>query len=436
MRRLLIGLLAITFSFAQAPSSQAGGTPDGFSDLVERVMPAVVNISTGQATRSGGIVEGVSLGSGFIIDSDGYVVTNHHVIQNSSTVTVTFDDGTEYQAEIVGSDIETDIAVLKITSDVRLPAVKFGDSSKVKVGDWVVAIGQPFGLGGSVSAGIISGQNRRNITNRLYDDFLQTDAAINKGNSGGPLFAMDGRVIGVNTIIYSQSGGSVGVGFAVPSSLVDGVVRQLIEYGETQRGYLGVLLEDVTEDDQTRLGLSDTKGALVVGIPAAGGPAAAAGMLRDDVIVRFNGMNVGDSADLTRAVANTPVGQSVVVVVLRGGERKTLYVTVARRENRTAMYGGTFETAGLTLSAPTSEIKTLYGLDDKTEGVVVTHVSPSNKISRELEPGDVILEIGWDPVNYPQNFEDHLTRHRAAGTASIPILVQRDDRLFRAHIIP
>ena len=444
MRHALLGLLAATSAMAFVPqTADAASTvrPDGFADLVERVMPAVVNISTAQelpGVAAGLPVgnESVSLGSGFIVDPSGIVVTNNHVIENADSITVTLENGDEYKAVVRGIDRETDLAVLQIEAEgVKFPYLRFGDSEKIRVGDWVVAIGQPFGLGGSVSAGIVSARNR-DIDSGLYDDFIQTDAAINRGNSGGPLFTMDGRVIGVNTIIYSRTGGSVGVGFAIPGNLAERVVGQLIEFGETQRGYLGVLLEDVTDDDQKRLGLTNTRGALVVGIPAASGPAGLAGIKEDDVIVKFNKMTIRESRDLTRAVADTRVGSSVPVVVLREGQRISLEVTLARRETMTAMQSGTVETNGMTLEPASANIKTLYGLPDDIEGVVVTNVDQRNPISRSLRPGDVILEIGWDEVTDPASIESHLNRLRAARSGPVQILVRRGDRLFHAHITP
>lgn len=434
MRHAFAGLAAIVMSIAVMAPAVARGTPDGFANLVDRVMPSVVNISTGTPGPSS---SGVSLGSGFVIDESGIVVTNNHVIENADRITVTFDNGEEYEATLLGADKETDLAALQIVGGTKFNAVRFGDSGGVRVGDWVMAIGQPFGLGGSVSAGIVSARNRRNITNRIYDDFIQTDAAINKGNSGGPLFDMQGRVIGVNTIIYSQSGGSVGIGFAVPSSLADSVVRQLVQFGETRRGYLGVMLEDVSETTQARLALKNRSGALVAGIAAAGGPAALAGILKDDVIVRFNGKAVNEANDLTRAVAETPVGSTVLVVVLREGQRVTLTVKLARRETRQASVQDSIDMAGLTLEPANADIKAYWGIADEVSGAVVTAVDPRSPITRELRPGDVIVEMGWDPVLSPENVKTHIARAREAGSGKpLSITVLRDGSHFRAHIQP
>ncbi|WP_370334558.1 trypsin-like peptidase domain-containing protein [Parvularcula marina] len=437
MRRICLALgLAAAMMAVQAPAVTASATPETFSSLVKNVMPAVVNISGRQAGIGGAPMGGgESLGSGFIIDSSGIVVTNNHVIDRSDIITVTLEDGREFKATLRGTDPLTDLAVLQMEGGGRFPAVKFGNSDRIDVGDWVVAIGQPFGLGGSVSAGIVSAKSR-DIDSGLYDDFIQTDAAINRGNSGGPLFDMSGRVVGVNTIIYSQSGGSVGIGFAIPSNLAARVVQQLIEFGETQRGYLGVLLDDVNEDTRLRLGLANTKGALVTGVPSSGGPAAQAGIMQDDVIVRFNNRDVDDQRDLTRAVADAPIGQEVPVIVIRNGEQVRLAVVIARRETLTAQTDGTLRMSGLTLQSANLQTKALYGLADDVEGVVVTHVDPSSPLAGYLKAGDVISEIGWNTVNSPGAFETYMSRYQAANSGPVKVLVRRGDRLFNATINP
>ncbi|MBB4659158.1 Do family serine endopeptidase [Parvularcula dongshanensis] len=432
MIRLAFALLLLL----QLPSiAFARGAPDSFADLVEAVMPAVVNISTSQNSQ-GNERQGVSLGSGFIVTEDGVVVTNNHVIDNADEILVILSDGTELPARLRASDPLTDIAVLDIDADRTFANVSFGDSDAARVGDWVVAIGNPFGLGGSVSAGIVSARNR-DIDSGLYDDFIQTDAAINRGNSGGPLFDMSGRVIGVNTVIFSQTGGSVGVGFAVPSSLVQNVVDQLIEYGETQRGFLGVTLNEVDNRVARRLGLPDRRGALVVR-PTPGGPSDKAGLLPDDVILRFGRAEIGERRDLTRAVAETPVGKTVPVTVLRGGERLTLEVTVDRRERALARAQGTpaISAGGLTLQAATEEVREAYGLPKDVAGVVVTAVDPSSPISQTLRQGDVILEIGWDEAREPADVARQLERLREVQADAVQILVQRGERLFYETIRP
>ena len=439
MRRFgLVMLAAVALGAGPlGATSFAKPAPQSFAPMVKHVMPSVVKISGAQSVQVGlgGGPGGQSLGSGFIVDPSGIVVTNNHVIERADKITITLIDGREYEATLKGTDLETDLAVLEIDSDERFPAVEFGDSDRLEVGDWVLAIGQPFGLGGSVSAGIVSAKSR-DIDSGLYDDFIQTDAAINKGNSGGPLFDIDGNVVGVNTIIYSQTGGSVGIGFAVPSRLAKRVVNQLIEYGETQRGYLGVLLDDVTEDTMARLGLSNTDGALVTGVPSNGGPAAQAGIRQDDVIVRFNGTEVDARRDLTLAVAEAPTGRQVPVIVIREGQQVRLSVVIARRETRTAQNDGTLNMSGMTLQAANMETKALLGLADDVDGVIITHIDPRSPFAGVFDVGDVISEVGWNTINTPGAFEAQMNRYRAANSGPVKVLVRRGDRLFNAHINP
>ena len=317
---LIAALAAISLGFGAAEAAAPyRGAPSSFADLAEQLTPAVVNISTSQRApgvkASGELAplqkkfsgQAVSLGSGFIIDATGIVVTNNHVIDNADEISVTLHDGSEYKATIKGVDRETDLAVLQLDAPgVKFPAVSFGDSGKARVGDWVIAVGNPFGLGGTVTVGVISARNR-DIEAGNFDDFIQTDAAINRGNSGGPLFDMNGGVIGINTAIYSQTGGSVGVGFAVPSDLASLVVEQLIKYGETRRGWLGVSIDEVSPQLAGKTGLDRPRGA-VVSVVRPNSPAQAAGIQANDIIVEFNKRPVSSVRELTRAVAETPVG--------------------------------------------------------------------------------------------------------------------------------
>src|SRR5438477_133968 len=272
-----------------------------------------------------------SLGSGFIIDTSGIVVTNNHVIADADEVNVIMNDGTKIKAEIVGIDKKTDLAVLKFTPPRPLVAVKFGDSDKLRLGDWVVAIGNPFSLGGTVTAGIVSAKNR-DISSGPYDSYIQTDASINRGNSGGPLFNLDGDVIGVNTLIISPSGGSIGIGFAVPSKTVAGVVDQLRQFGELRRGWLGVRIQQVTDEIAESLNIIPDRGALVAGTDDKG-PAKPAGIEAGDVIVKFDGKDIKEMRDLPRIVADTPVGKDVQVVIIRKGKEETKTVTLGRLED-------------------------------------------------------------------------------------------------------
>nr|WP_209949452.1 Do family serine endopeptidase [Rhizobium halophytocola] len=356
-----------TAAHAQAPvvSPQPGHAATGpapVADLAEKLLDAVVNISTSQNVKSGNdegpgplpqIEEGSpfqdlfedffkngergeqnrrvnSLGSGFVIDPSGYIVTNNHVIEDADDIEAVFADGTKLKARLIGTDTKTDLSVLKVEPKNPLPAVKLGDSRKMRIGDWVMAIGNPFGLGGTVTLGIISARGR-NINAGPYDNFIQTDAAINKGNSGGPLFNMDGDVIGINTAIISPSGGSIGIGFSVPTELASTVIDQLIEYGETRRGWLGVRIQPVDEDIAKDVGLDKPRGALVSGV-IKGGPVENGPIVVGDVILTFDGKAVTDAHDLVRVVAESPIERAVDVVVLRDKKEQTVKVKLGRLE--------------------------------------------------------------------------------------------------------
>lgn len=436
-------------------TAAARGAPDSFADLAETLTPAVVNISSTQrvngASASGELAplqrkfnsQAVSLGSGFIIDSSGLAVTNNHVIENADDITVTLHDGREFKATVRGRDRETDLAVLQLdTGGVRLPSVPFGDSDRSRVGDWVIAVGNPFGLGGSVTVGIISARNR-NINSGDFDDFIQTDAAINRGNSGGPLFDLSGKVIGVNTAIFSQTGGSVGVGFAVPADLASVVVNQLLEFGETRRGWLGVSIDDVTATTARENGLERPRGAMV-SVVRPNSPALAAGVKPKDIILSFNRKKVDSVRDLTRAVAETQVGSTVPMVVLRDGQRVTLQVKVDRRETQMLaaasqlgpLPAGALQGSGLTLQKPTRELQEAFGLSENVQGVVVTAVEPGSPAAAVLQPGDVILEIGWERMTRPESAVDKLSKLRNLNSGPVQIYLQRGEMQFYELLRP
>lgn len=441
--------------FGHSAVAQGRGTPASFADVAEALTPAVVNISTSQRAPGASTTDlgplsrkfggrAVSLGSGFIIDPTGVVVTNNHVIDNAEEIVVTLSDGREYQASVHAVDKETDLAVLKLAAqNVRFPSVQFGDSSKARVGDWVIAIGNPFGLGGSVTVGIISARNRNIDPQNVFDDFIQTDAAINRGNSGGPLFDAAGRVIGVNTAIFSQTGGSVGVGFAVPSEMAANVVDQLLKYKETRRGWLGVNIEEVSPKLALDIGLDRPRGALITGV-RANSPAALAGVVVNDVVVDFNRRPVTSPRDLTRAVAETPVGATAAMTVIRNKKRVTLAVTVDRRETRVLasnsfsgpLPDGAARGAGLTLQLPTREVVEAFGLDPAIDGVVVTSVDPSSAAASVLQPGDVILEIGWERVQRPQAAIEKLDKLRNLSSGPVQVVIQRGDLLTYQQLRP
>ena len=437
----------------------ARGPGDSFADLAERLSPSVVNITTttvvaesdgpGPMVPEGSPLEdlfrdfldrrgpeqrqrrGSALGSGFVISADGYIVTNNHVIESADEILIEFYDGAgELPAEVIGTDPRTDIALLKVEPNDPLPFVAFGDSDIARVGDWVLAIGNPLGQGFSVSAGIISARNRS--LQGAYDDFIQTDAAINRGNSGGPLFNMDGEVIGVNTAILSPNGGSIGIGFSMSSAVVTRVVEQLREFGETRRGWLGVSIQNVTPDVAEALGLDNTSGALVTDVPE--GPAKEAGIASGDVILSFDGKDVADTRELVRMVGESDVGATVRVVIFREGGTQTIGVTLGRREDAESGSSSSDdepakeeEVLGLTLLALTPEVREDLGLDAGERGVAVLEVDETSEaFEKGIRAGDVISEIGQQPVATPAEVAERFEAAREAGRKSILLLVRRE----------
>ena len=375
-----------------------------------------------------------SLGSGFVLDSSGIVVTNNHVIGDANDISVIFSDGSRLKAEIVGKDSKVDLAVLKVKSDKPLKAVRFGESETLRPGDWVMAIGNPFGLGGSVTAGIISARGR-NIDSGPYDNYIQTDAAINKGNSGGPLFNMEGEVIGINTAILSPTGGSVGIGFAVPAATAMPIIEQLRQFGETRRGWLGVRIQSVDDATAEALSLGAPRGALVAGIDDKG-PAKPSGLEIGDVIVRFDGREVKDSRDLPRIVASTPVGKAVEVIVMRKGQELKKQVTLGRLEDGekqqqanlqqppTDTPSATRQALGLSLSGITDDLRKRYNLKDDQKGVVVTRVDPNSAAAdKRIQAGDIIVEVGQEPVSSPADVTRRVEALKTDGRKSALLLV-------------
>ncbi len=461
---MLISAFSLILVITPTPSlSRAAG--ESLADLVEQISPAVVNIVTtvtlpstmgqGQIVPEGSPLEdlfndfqegqgeqerrrGNALGSGFIISADGFIVTNNHVIEDSDEILIEFFDGETLVATIVGRDEKTDIAVLKVESETPLPFVQFGDSDIARVGDWVLAIGNPLGQGFSVSAGIISARNRS--LSGSYDDFIQTDAAINRGNSGGPLFDMDGQVIGVNTAILSPTGGSIGIGFSMSSAVVSKVVDQLIEHGETRRGWLGVRIQDISEDIAEALNLEATMGALVTDV--LDGPAGDAGILPGDVITTFDGIEVESTRALVRMVGDADVGKAVRVVVIRDGKTQTFLVDLGRLEEAvltsvTPPVSGDipdFDTNGLTLGALSVENLNQFGLGDYTEGVLILDVDEASvAFEKGLRAGDIITEIGQQAVTSTSDVDERIAAAKAGGRTSILLLVHRNgDKRFVA----
>ncbi len=478
MQKLLLCAVVILFSNV----ANAKSAPESFADLVEELTPSVVNISTTQTIEGGqdpfsGLnsfnVPGgspfsdlpelfkkfykddgqsmehktTSLGSGFIIDADGYIVTNYHVIKQADEITVTLSNDKKLQAKVIGKDAKTDIAVLKVESDEKLPFVKWGNSDKARVGDWVIAIGNPFGLGGAVSAGIISAR-ARDINAGPFDDFIQTDAAINRGNSGGPMFNMKGEVIGVNAAIFSPSGGNVGIGFAIPSALSWPVVKQLKETGHLKRGWLGVKIQTVTDDIAESLDLAETMGALVLEV-TKGSPADKAGILSGDVVLSFDGKNVATMRKLPRIVAETEVNKKVAVIVWRNEKKKTLVVTVAKLNeeqeagelaeddsfrNDADKFKPDDKILGLGLSDLREKIREKFAIDDSVLGALILDIeSDSLAASKPLIAGDVIVAVNQTPVKNVKEVVGLIKKAIANKRKSVLLLINRDGvNLFMA----
>jgi serine protease Do len=423
------------------------------SDLAAQVIDAVVNISTSMRADSGtnsrnqgqrrevpGGVEGPigqpnsqrlqsSLGSGFVIDASGIVITNEHVIRNADEIAVILNNGTRLRAELIGEDSKIDVAVLRVQPNTPLSAVKFADSDKIRVGEPVMAIGNPLGLGGTVTAGIVSAKNR-DIGSGPFDNFIQTDAAVNRGNSGGPLFNMAGDVIGINTAIFSTSGGNIGIAFAVPANTAQPIISQLREFGETKRGWLGVQVQEMTREIAEALRLDAPRGALVSGIEPRG-PAGPAGMRTGDVIVSFNGREVRNPRELPRIVAEAPVGTTVPVTVMRDGRSATLTVTLGRRESniptspdRQTRGAPVVSTLGMELSSITPELRNQLELRDDARGVVVIAVNGASQAAGQgIRPGTVIAEVHNETVDSPGDFVRRVETLKAEGRRSAVFLV-------------
>jgi serine protease Do len=462
-----LALTAVAALVASCNLALAQTKPGGLADLVDDVKDAVVNISATQtiedksAEQAPDMPKGTpfddmfeqffknhgfngaprphkmsSLGSGFVIDASGIVITNNHVVGDANDVVVIFTDGRKLKATIIGKDPKVDVAVLKVESDKPFKTVKFGDSDKARVGDGVMAVGNPFGLGETVTAGILSARNR-NIDSGPYDDFLQTDASINKGNSGGPLFNLQGEVIGINTAILSPSGGSIGIGFATPSNSVEPVIDQLEKFHETRRGWLGVRIQSVDDAIAESLGLGAARGALVAGVDDKG-PAKPAGLMPGDVIVTFDGKDIKESRDLPRIVASMPVGKEVQLVIVRKGQQITKTVTLGRLEDgekaevasadapadSAAKPDAVTSALGLQLAPIDDAARKSFKLKDSIKGVVVASVAPGSAASdKGLRVGEVIEEVNQQAVDTPGDVAKAIATLKSAGKKSALLLV-------------
>lgn len=488
-RRPLLAGLAAAAMIALGVPAQARG-PENIADVAEQVIDAVVNISTSQRVEGSGrtgpgaspgpqVPPGSpfedffkdffenrrggqgspggrqgqqgqqgenqnrdraprrtsSLGSGFVIDASGLVVTNNHVIADAEEINVVFNDGSRLKAELLGRDVKSDIALLQIKPDKPLKFVKFGDSDKLRIGEWVIAIGNPFSLGGSVSAGIVSARNR-DINSGPYDNYIQTDAAINRGNSGGPLFNLNGEVIGVNTAIISPSGGSIGIGFAVPSKVVTSVIDQLREFKEVRRGWLGVRIQQVTDDIAESLGLKQARGALIAGVDDKG-PAKPAGIEAGDIVVKFDGRDIKEMRDLPRIVADTAVGKDVEVIIVRKGKEETKTVKLGRLEDAEKAKPASIErdapadnksvvkkALGLDIADISADLRSRYKIKDTVKGVVITGIDQNSAAAdKRLSAGDVIVEVAQEAVANTDDFQKRIDKLKKDGRKLALLLV-------------
>ncbi|OHV78084.1 Do family serine endopeptidase [Ensifer sp. LCM 4579] len=461
-------------AYAETATPRPPIGPPSVADLAEGILDAVVNISISQNVKSSEdnapmpqVPEGSphqeffeeffkgqrggarprtvnSLGSGFVVDPAGYIVTNNHVVQDADDIEINLSDGTSLKAKLVGMDPKTDLALLKVEPKKPLKAVAFGDSRKIRIGDWVMVVGNPFGLGVSVSVGVVSARGR-NINAGPYDNFIQTDAAINRGNSGGPLFNMQGEVIGINTAILSQTGMSVGIGFAVPTELAVNVVNQLKEFGETRRGWLGVRIQPVSEDIAESLKMERPHGALVSGI-IEGGPIAHGEIKAGDIITRFDGADIAETRDLIRAVGESAVGKAVDVVIIRQGKEQTVRITLGRLEDgeqlakavtvpegegtepqdpqQAAPLPASDAVLGMKLAVLDEDRRKAFGIAETIEGVVVTEVRPNSPAAeRRLEPGDVIVEVGQEAMATPEDVTARVEALKADGRRNALLMI-------------
>jgi serine protease Do len=466
-------LLAVPLSLALPSWAEAPETPfsEIFAQLAARLVGVVVNISTTQVSQNAATKGGpeaqapapgapldeffrdffgekgghgtsnlptprvASLGSGFIIDPSGLIVTNNHVIANAEQITVTLSDDTVLQAQVIGRDSVTDLALLKVDSKTPLPAAMWGDSNDARVGDWILAIGNPFGLGGTVTSGIISA-TARDIHSSPYDDFLQTDASINRGNSGGPMFNLEGEVIGINTAIFSPSGGSIGIGFAIPSAMARPIIDQLKANGKVERGWIGARIQPVTDEIAEAVGLDKARGAMIATIDPSS-PAAQAKLQPGDVILTYDGKPIDRSRQLPRLVADTPPDKPVKLTMWRNGKEQEVELKVATLnpnrppppppEPEKPKPPPTIDALGLKLTKLTPDLRKQFSLPETDKGIVITDVPQNGPAAAQaLRPGDLVIAVGQDPVATPEELQQKLAAIKKGGHKNVLVRVERE----------
>ena len=428
-------------------SGEAGAQFPSFADLAEKLTPSVVNISSFSQSETengeGNTPLSESLGSGFIIDGNGYIITNNHVVDKAESISITLSDNTKTEARVIGKDPKTDLALIKIETKRPLNAVKFGDSDKIRVGDWVLAIGNPFGLGSSVTAGIVSAKSR-DIESGPYDSFIQTDASINQGNSGGPMFNLQGEVIGISSAIFSTTGASQGVGFAIPANLAGWVISQLKEHGEVKRGWIGIKIQPNTPEIADSLGISANQGVVVSGITEQG-PAQKAGLQAGDIVLSFNRQPIDNTKNLSRLIAETKIGTPAPIEIWRSGQKQTLTVPIELMPEETPLSaaketasdaaetpdnGESLNIISFTVKEISPELAERYKLAPSTSGVVVTDILPNSDASRKgIKIGDIIVKIDKRNIIGESAFHEYVNDARRENNRPVLLAIQGQEAL-------
>lgn len=440
----------VLFAFSIASlgfSGEAGAQFPSFADLAEKLTPSVVNISSFSQSETengeGNTPLSESLGSGFIIDGNGYIITNNHVVDKAESISITLSDNTKTEARVIGKDPKTDLALIKIETKRPLNAVKFGDSDKIRVGDWVLAIGNPFGLGSSVTAGIVSAKSR-DIESGPYDSFIQTDASINQGNSGGPMFNLQGEVIGISSAIFSTTGASQGVGFAIPANLAGWVINQLKEHGEVKRGWIGIKIQPNTPEIADSLGISANQGVVVSGVTEQG-PAQKAGLQAGDIVLSFNRQPIDNTKNLSRLIAETKIGTPAPIEIWRSGQKQTLTVPIELMPEETPLSaaketasdaaetpdnGESLNIIGFTVKEISPELAERYKLAPSTSGVVVTDILPNSDASRKgIKIGDIIVKIDKRNIIGESAFHEYVNDARRENNRPVLLAIQGQEAL-------